>query len=271
VSARIDVGETIGTAARLVRDRAGEIFRIGLVLIVGIYAVGLYALNDMLPRFQGYLKAVDDPAAQMMPPDPGLGAGPLLAAAAELLVIAIFIIGWHRLILLGSKAEGGLGVRLGRRELVCLGRIALCSIGVTIASIVFFLAEMVLAGLLGLGSMGLLLPGLAGFTIAVAYVMGRIAPAFAALAVDHPFGFAAAWRCTEGEGARLLAIYLLLGLAWIVINLFLGLVAALLGLQTAAPYAFFFVDVVLYAFLLAMLATVNAMVFRQLSGWRPAP
>ncbi len=270
MSARIDVGETIGTAARLVRDRAGEIFRIGLVPIIGIFAVGLYAFNDMLPRYRDYLRAAEDPAAQQRLQDPGFGAGPLLATAAELLAIAVFLVGWHRLILLGGKAEGGLGVRLGRRELVCLGRIALCFVGVVIASFAFILAEMMLAGLLGLGPMGLLLPGMLGFAVAAVYVIGRIAPAFAALAVDHPFGFAAAWRSTEGEGARLLAIYLLVGLAWIAVNLFLGLVAALLGLPAAAPYAFLFVDVVLYAFLLATVATINAMVFRQLSGWRPA-
>ena len=52
MTGRILIGETIVTAARLVIDRRGELFRVGLVLILGIFAIGVFALNYVLPLLQ---------------------------------------------------------------------------------------------------------------------------------------------------------------------------------------------------------------------------
>ena len=110
---------------------------------------------------------------------------------------------------------------------------------------------------------------MAGYTLAVAYVIGRIGLSFAGLSVDRPLSFAAAWQATRGVGFRILAVYLLAGTAWFVAGLVFSFLADLLGLGQAAPYALLFINAVLSAGFMALLVTVNAILFRQLSGWRP--
>ena len=63
MSAKIAIGETLGTASRLVLDRAGELFRVGLVLIVGFFAIGIFALEYVLPLMRATVPQVGGPAA----------------------------------------------------------------------------------------------------------------------------------------------------------------------------------------------------------------
>jgi hypothetical protein len=188
---------------------------------------------------------------------------------AEFLLIAVFAVGWHRLILLGPQAGGGLGVAFGRREIGFLGRMWLCFIGMLLVSIAFSVFEYLLAGMLGADPGGFVLIAMAGYSLIAIYAIGRIGPSFAALSVDQSLGLGAAWQVTRGEGSRVFVIYLLVSLGWFVVAFLFSSIAQILGLGQAAPYALVFINAVLSAGFLALLVTINSILFRQLSGWRP--
>jgi hypothetical protein len=270
MSARVAIGETLASALRLVADRRGELFRVGLVLILGIFAIGVFALIYVLPLYSSQVAQVGGPAAGQPMSDPRLFPGMLLMLVAEFIFIAIFAVGWHRLILLGAGAGGGLGIGVGRRELVYLGHMWLCFIGLLIMSFVLAFIEVIAASALGADPWNFVGVALLGFVPIALYVLGRIAPAFAAISVDLPGGFAAAWAATRGEGARLLAINLLLCAGWFAVSFVFSLIAQVLGLGRAAPYALLFINAILICAFMAVLVSVNCIVFRRLSGWRPA-
>jgi hypothetical protein len=269
MSGRILIGETIVTAARLVSDRRGELFRVGLVLILGIFAIGVFALNYVLPLLQVQVPQVGGAAAGQPMLDPRFFPAVLFMLVVEFLLIAVFAVGWHRLILLGRQASSGLGVAFGRREIAFLGRLWLCFIGMLLVSIAFSVLEYLLAGMLGADPNGFVLIAMAGYTLIAIYVIGRIGPSFAALSVDQPLGLGAAWQTTRGEGSRIFVIYLLVSLGWFAVAFLFSSIAQILGLGEAAPYALLFINAVLSAGFLALLVTINSILFRQLSGWRP--
>jgi hypothetical protein len=269
MSAQTAIGETLFTACRLVLDRGGELFRVGLVLILGIFVIGIFALDYLLPLLRTPVPQVGGAAAGQPMPDPRFFPAVLLMLAAEFLFISVFAVGWHRLILLGPRAGGGLGIGFGRREIAYLGRLWLCFLGVLIFSVAFSVAEFLLAGILRANPQGFVVIAMVGYTLAAAYVIGRIGLSFAGLSVDRALSFAAAWQATRGEGFRILAVYLLAGIAWLVAGFVFSFLADLLGLGQAAPYALLFVNAVLSAGFMALLVTINAILYRRLSGWRP--
>lgn len=269
MNGKVAVGETLSIACRLVLDRGSELFRVGLLPILGMFVIGVATFDYLWPMAQTQVPQVGGPAAGQPMPDPRLLPAALLILVTELLVVAVFAVGWHRLILLGPRAGGGLGIALGRRELACFGRLWLCLLGMIAASFVVGIAEVMLASLLRANALDFVLIALPGYYLLVAYVIGRIGLAFAGLSVDQRFNFNAAWHATRGEGLRILAIYLLLAVAWVAVNVLFGFLAGLLGLGEAAPYAFLFICAVLSVAFMAVLATVNALLFRRLSGWRP--
>jgi hypothetical protein len=65
-----------------------------------------------------------------------------------------------------------------------------------------------------------------------------------------------------------MAVYLLAAAGWLLVSLFFGLIAGALGLSKAAPYTLILVNAVALAGMFALLVTVNAIVFRRLSGWK---
>jgi hypothetical protein len=201
--------------------------------------------------------------------DPRFFPAVLFMLVVEFLLIAVFAVGWHRLILLGSRAGGGLGVAFGRREIAFLGRWWLCFIGMLLVSIAFSVFEYLLAGMMGADPGGFVIIAMAGYTLIAIYVIGRIGPGFAALSVDQSLGLGAAWQATRGEGARIFVIYLLVSLGWFVVAFLFSSLAQILGLGEAAPYALLFINAVLSAGFLALLVTINSILYRQLSGWRP--
>lgn len=270
MSGRVAIGETLATAVRLVLDRRGELFRVGLVLILGIFAIGIFALIYVLPLYGGQVPQVGGPAAAPPMADPRLLPGMLLMLVAEFIFIAIFAVGWHRLILLGAGAGGGLGIGLGRRELAYLGHMWLCFIGLLVMSFALAFLEVVLASALGADPWNFVGAAFLGYVPIALYVLGRVAPAFAAISIDMPGGFAAAWTATRGEGARLLAINLLLCAGWLIVSFVFSFIAQVLGLGRAAPYAVLFINAILICAFMAVLVSVNCIVFRRLSGWRPA-
>ena len=267
MSAKIAIGETLATAARLVLDRAGELFRVGLVLIVGFFAIGIFALEYVLPLMRATVPQVGGPAAGQPMPDPRFLPAMLLIVVVEFVVISIFAVGWHRLILLGAGAGGGFGIGFGRREIAFLGRVWACFLGVLMFSVAFSVLEFLLAGLLRANPQGFVVIAMLGFTLVVSYVLGRIGLSFAGLSIDQKLSFAASWQVTRGEGFRILAIYLLVAAGWFLAGLLLDFLAALLGLGYIAPYAFLFVTSVLSSGFIALLVTINSILFRRLSGW----
>jgi hypothetical protein len=270
MSGRIQIGQTIVTALRLVSDRRGELFRVGLVLILGFFAIGIFIVNYAGPLWVQVPQVGGAAAGQPML-DPRLLPAMLFALVAEFFLIAVFAVGWHRLILLGPQAEGGLGIALGRREIAYLGRIWLCFIAIVLFSMAFSVFEYQLAGMLGANPLSFLIIAAASYCLIVGYVMGRISPGFAALSVDQPLGFGAAWQATRGEGWRIFAIYILVSLGWFAVTVLFGELLQLLGLGDAAPYAVLFISTVFYAGYMALLVTINSILFRQISGWRPTP
>jgi len=269
VSGQIAIGETLVTAARLVLDRAGELFRVGLVLILGFFAIGVFAFEYIFPVMGRTVPQIGGPAAGQPMPDPRFLPAMLLVVVVEFLIISIFAVGWHRLILLRAGTSGGLGIGFGRREIAFLGRVWACFLGVLMFSVAFTVVEILLAGLLRANPQGFVLIAMLGFTLVVAYVLGRIGLSFAGLSIDQPLTFAASWQATRGEGFRILATYLLVAIGWLVVGLLFSFLAALLGLGYAAPYALLFINAILSAGFIALLVTVNSILFRRLSGWRP--
>jgi len=266
---QIGVAATIAAAARLVLDRKGELFRVGLVLILGVFAIGIFIIRSLLPLLQTSVPQVGGPAAGQPMPDPRLLPGLLLILVAEFILIAVFAVGWHRLILLGAGASRGLGIALGRREIAYFGRMWLCFLGLLLSSVLFSYAEYALAGALHADPASFLAVAYVGYALAAAYVLGRIGPSFAALSVDESLGFVGAWAATRGEGLRILAVYALIGAGWFIFGFLVSVLAELLNLGRLAPYAMLFVNAVLSSAFMALLVTINSLLFRQLTGWRP--
>jgi hypothetical protein len=270
MSAKIAIGETLATAARLVLDRSGELFRVGLVLILGFFAIGVFAFEYIFPLMQRTVTQVGGAAAGQQMPDPRFLPAMLLVVVVEFLIISIFAVGWHRLILLRSGTSGGLGIGFGRREIAFLGWVWACFLGVLMFSVAFSILEFLLAGLLRANPQGFVIIAMLGFTLVVIYVLGRIGLSFAGLSIDQPLTFAASWQATRGEGFRILATYLLVAIGWLVVGLLFSFLAGLLGLGYAAPYALLFINAILSAAFIALLVTINSILFRRLSGWQPA-
>jgi hypothetical protein len=268
VSGKIAVMGTIASACRMVLDRLGELFRVGLVLILGIFGIGIFALHYILPLLTVTVPQRGGVAAGEPMPDPRIFPGMLLMLVLEFVIISVFAVGWHRLILLGTRALHGLGVGVARRELAYFGRMWVCFLGIVVFTAVFSTVEYALAGLLHADPRSYLALASVGYGLLAIYGLGRLGLAFAALSIDRPLGFAASWRLTRGEGLRILAIYVLVGLGWLVVTYVFSTLARVLSLGEAAPYSLLFINAVLSSALIAVVVTINALLFRQLSGWR---
>ena len=256
---------TLQEAMRLVIVNRGDLLRVGIVFIAGFFAVGAIVWSYLLPLMAG---ASADSTGQLNL-DPRLPGGFLLTAIIELLLFAVFAVGWHRVILLGIKrAGGGLGVQLGGRELRYFGRLWLCLLGSFVVATVFTVVEQMIGNAVAASPQSFLAAAEVSYLLASAYVFGRIGPSFAGLSVDLPYGFSQSWQATRGNGFRLLAIYLLAAAGWLAASLLFGLIAAKLGLSKMAPYTLVLINAVAFAGMFALLVTINAIVFRRLSGWK---
>jgi hypothetical protein len=268
VSGKIAVMAMIASACRLVFDHLGEMFRVGLVLILGIFAIGIFALHYILPLLSVTVPQTGGAAAGEPMPDPRIFPGMLLMLVVEFVFISVFAVGWHRLILLGPTSVRGLGVGIARRELAYFGRMWLCFLGVVVFTAVFSTAEYALAGLLHADPRSYLALASVGYGLVTIYALGRFGLSFAAVSIDRRLGFAGSWQMTRGEGLRILAIYVLVGLGWFVVTYAFSSLARLLGLGQAAPYSLLFINAVLSSGLIALVVTINALLLRQLTGWR---
>jgi hypothetical protein len=265
VSEKLPIIGTLGEAGGLVVDNRGDLLRVGIVFIIGFFAVGAIVWSYLLPLMS---TANVDSAGQMIV-DPRLPAGLLLTVVIEFLLFAVFAVGWHRIILLGIKrAGGGLGVQLGGRELRYFGRLWLCFLGSFIIATLFTVIEQFIGGALAANPQAFVVVAEGCYLIASAYVLGRIGLSFAALSVDQPMSFRQSWQATQGNALRLLATYLLAAIGWLAVSLFFGLIAGTIGLSDAAPYTLLLINAVAFAGMFALLVTINAIAFRRLSGWK---
>lgn len=263
MSAPIPVLATIAQACRLVLERRNDLLRVGLLFLLGTFALDIIALNYILPMLAA--ATTDATGAPVM--DNRLPGSFLLVMITNFLLVSIFGVGWHRLILLGpEKAGSGLGVQLGRRELRYFFRLWVCFIGMIMVAGFLSYLDAAIALRIGVSPYATLSIAYLGFVPIGAYAIGRLGPSFAAIALDLPSEMSRSWQATMGHGGRLLALYLLAGLGWVAIPALLGALAGLLGLGEIAPYALLFISAFVSTALLAVLVTINALVFRRLTG-----
>jgi hypothetical protein len=262
---KLPILATLQEAGRLVVQNRGDLLRVGIVFIIGFFAVGAIVWSYLLPLLAG--ASLDGSGPKSI--DPRLPMGLLLTGVIEFLLFAVFAVGWHRVILLGiHRAGSGLGVQLGGRELRYFGRLWICFLGSIAIATVFTFVEQLIGAAVAASPENFIIAAEISYILASAYVFCRIGPTFAALSVDLPFSFSQAWRATRGNGFRLVAIYLLAAAGWLLVSLFFGLIAGALGLSDAAPYTLILINAVALAGMFALLVTINAIVFRRLSGWK---
>ena len=267
MSARLAIPELVAEACRLVYRQRNDLLRVGLLFTFGFFVLGVFMVDRLLPLLQELAARADAESRELTGTQRYLPAMGLLILVTEFLLIAVFAVGWHRVVLLGPQRAGaGLGVALGARELRFFGRMWLCLIGLLVVGFAVAQVELTLATLLGTNLAGFLVAASFGYLLLAAYLLGRIGPAFAALSIDLPASFPQAWRSTAGNGFQLLAAYLLVLLGWFFLTLVVSSLSGLLGLGRAAPYALLFIGTVMTCCQMAMLVTINALAFRRLAG-----
>jgi hypothetical protein len=263
---KLPIMATLRQSVHLVVQNRGDLLRVGLVFIIGFFAIGAIAINSLLPALMAGATQGGQPAAM----DPRLPMGILLMVVIEALLFTVFATGWHRVILLGPASTGrGLGVQLGLRELRYFGRLWLCfAASFAIAFVVAFI-EQFIAMATKTDPQNLMWGAEIAYILASAYAFGRLGPSFAALSIDRPLSFRESWAATKGNGLRILALYLLAGAAWLILNLVLGRLAGLLGLGDSAPYSLLLVSAILLCGMLAVMVGANAIVYRRYAGSKP--
>jgi hypothetical protein len=261
MSAPIPVLATIAEACRLVLRRRNDLLRVGLVFLLGSFALDILFFNYLLP-----MMALAQPSLSgETPVDPRLMPGLLLVLVTNFLLVSIFGVGWHRVVLLGpERTGGGLGVQLGLRELRYFFRLWVCFMVMIAVGGFLSIIEVAIAIRIGVNPYATLPIAYLGFIPIAAFAIGRLGPSFAAIAVDLPSEMSRSWQATMGNGGRLLALYLLAGFGWFAVPALLGAFAGLLGLGEVAPYALLFISAFVSTALLAVLVTINALVFRRL-------
>ena len=266
MSAKVPVLGTILAACRLVAGLRGELLRVGLIMLLGSFVLNVLALNYLWPMVAGMtVDAAGNPVI-----DPRLPGSMMLMALIEFLIMTVFSVGWHRVILLGpQQAGGGLGVQLGGREIRSLLRLGACLLVSFMLAGFLSTMETAIAVRMGISAVGALLLSYIIVIPVIAFVAGRLGPSFAALAIDEPAAFSRALQLTAGNGGRLLVLYLLAGVGWIAASLLLNVLAEVLGLGQIAPYALMFLSALLSTALLAVLVTINALVYRQVAPKAP--
>lgn len=190
---------------------------------------------------------------------------PIVVLALPLFVLAytVFLVDWHRLVLLGPRPETtGARLRVTKRDLRFLGRAIL--VGLLSSLIAAVPTAVFMPGLLAMPG-GMLVVILFATLLAVTAMvaLGLVLPA---TAVDRNYGIGDSWRATKTVLPRLL------GLVAIVVLPAHVVVAVLSGLYTSAVIAGgFVVPLILLSqaaqFVeLALIATLLAVVFQRRSG-----
>ena len=174
MSAKLATSEIIVETCRLVYHRRNDLLRVGLVFTFGFFALGVFMVGTVLPLLHG---VAGGNGGELAGNQRYLPAMFILILVIEFLLIAIFAIGWHRLVLLGpARAGGGLGIALGARELRYFSRMWLCFLGLVALGFAVAQVEVVIATLLQANLYGFLLAASFGYFL---LAVGVVCSAFA--------------------------------------------------------------------------------------------
>ncbi len=254
---------TLQEALRMVAVHRRDLLRVGAVFIIGFFALGIVFLRYLLPMFP----EIGDGGMSAQPAvDPRLPSAVLIMFVIEILLLTVFAVGWHRAVLIGP--ERGQGAQLGGRELRYFGRFWLC-IAISIATMfVLAFVEEFAGAALRANPQSMMIGAELSYLLVIGYVFARLGPSFAALSVDGAMTFRDSWNATKGNGLRILATHALAAAGGLILNIAIGVVLNLLGLSEIAPYTVMLVGALTFCALIAVIVSINAIVFRRLTGWR---
>jgi hypothetical protein len=255
---KIAVMATLYDAFAFLLSNPKAFFQTWLVYLAGQFFAGTLLLHRQIQ------------AAPSLPnPDKTAPSGSLLIYIAVTLLYAMSAVAWYRAVLLGESGNANLlGARLSRRELKYFALIWGFLFCLGAAAVVLLLIDRSLRHGSGHGMRAILAFSWLGFLFVAAYVIGRLAPVFAALSVGFPFSFGQAWRATAGNGARFMGLYLLLGIGGAILVFLIPVFGRLSGLSVAAPYSMILLTIAASTAVSALAATVNATAFRRLAPWQ---
>lgn len=255
---------TLQEALQMVAAHRRDLLRVGLVFIIGFFALGIVFLRYLLPMFP---EMMGDGAAGSQPTvDPRLPFAVLIMFVIEILLFTVFAVGWHRAVLIG--AERGQGAQLGGRELRYFWRFWRC-IAISIATMIALaFVEQFIGAALHADAQLMTIGAELSYLLVIGYVFARLGPSFAALSVDQAMNFRESWIVTKGNGARVLLMYAIVGAGGLVLNILLGIILNMLGLGEIAPYTVMLIGALTFCALIAVIVSINAIVFRRLTGWQ---
>ena len=261
---KIPVIGTLQEALALVAAHWRDLLRVGLVFIIGFFALGIVFLRYLLPMFPQTMMGSDATAAP--PVDPRLPSAVLIMFVIEILLFTVFAVGWHRAVLIGP--ERSQGAQLGGRELRYFGRFWLC-IAISIMSM-FFLAfvEQFIGAAMHADPQSMMIGAELSYLLVIGYIFARLGPSFAALSVDRVMNFRESWNVTKGNGLRILLTHGLAAAGGLILNIAIGVILNLLGLSEIAPYTVMLVGALTFCALIAVIVSINAIVFARLTGWK---
>ncbi len=262
---KLPVFATLREALQMVAAHWRDLLRVGTVFIIGFFALGIVFISYLLPMFP-QMMAGDTGAGSQPPVDPRLPLAVLIMFVIEILLLTVFAVGWHRAVLIGP--ERGQGAQLGWRELRYFGRFWFC-IAISIASMfVLAFAETFLGAAMHADPQSMTIGAELSYLVVIGYVFARLGPSFAALSVDRTITFRESLTVTKGNGLRILLIHALAAGGGLILNIAIGVILNLLGLSEIAPYTVMLVGALTFCALIAVIVSINAIVFRRLTDWQ---
>jgi hypothetical protein len=198
-SHQIDVIDQVSRAYRIVFDNLQLVGEIALLPYLIVFGIELLAL--FIPGFGVY----------------GRMLSALIHAIAFLVFGSVFIVRWHRFVLLGESISGGL-VPPGWTDFVIVGIKlgALVFVGWVILMLVATLPPQALTAPLA---------AIGGFALALFSL--RVSLIFPAAAIERPAGLRVAWGWIDGNFWRLFACALACYVPFIVVQVVIGAIAAI--------------------------------------------
>jgi hypothetical protein len=250
-------------------------------LALRAYSVTLSGVDTILRL--GWLAALLLSAVQLFvvltPPEVSEDGTEILFAPGEMATFVVMAVvgfgiqtmvavGWHRAILLGeSHAERRFYLRFGRAEM-------LYSVVVVVLLLFFTMGMGMLPAAIemyGSASIPLALFFLAG-PILSTLVVARISLVLPSIATGGPCDIRQSWQASQGNGARLAALYLLVGVplaaAQFLLPVLLSSVASL-GLGALGDVVISFVGTLVMLIVLCTLISAISLAYRELGGLKP--
>jgi hypothetical protein len=197
---QIDVVDQVGRAYRTVFDHVQLVLEMALLPYLIVLAVELVSLFFTHGGLIGRI------------------AGGLIHAVGLLLFGAVFIVRWHRFVLLGETVGGEL-VPPGWQEFVAVG----IKVGVVV-----FAGWVVLIGIALLPLFFITIPLAAAGGVALTLAVLRVSLIFPAAAIGQPVGLRTAWGWIEGNFWRLFASAFACYLPSVVLQMLIGALASAL-------------------------------------------